>query len=280
MIKVFHKITTPSKHLQLFIKDYTFFDFVSAKDDAIPVKPFPANTEHCLVFYLRGFVKAIELAPMATNVFPKIAVNGSQVSRFDFHISDHFRLLSVQFQPGILSKFLRLPLTDFTDVRIDAEAILSAEICHVYEEMSDTEDHEKIIGIIETYLWNRLNSLPINFHPIDTVARMMTENTAGMSLEKMAGDACLSISQFERRFIQQMGISPKLFLRINRFHRAYKLKEQLPDTDWLSIALNTGYYDYQHLVKDFKQFSSSTPQSLLLAQANAPEKLFYRFKSC
>lgn len=280
MIQVFHKIVTPSKHLQLFIKEYIFFDFVSNKDDAIPVKPFPANTEHCLVFYLKGFVTAIDLATKATSKFPKIAVNGSQLSRFDFHISDHFRLLSVQFQPGILSKFLRLPLTDFTDRRIDAEAVLSAEICQVYKEMSDIEDYEKIIGIIETYLWKRINHLQINFHPIDTVARMMSENPVGMSLEKMAGIACLSISQFERRFIQQIGISPKLFLRINRFYNAHQLKEQYPNKDWLSIALHTGYYDYQHLVKDFKQFSYSTPQSLLLAQANAPEKHLYRFKSC
>jgi transcriptional regulator GlxA family with amidase domain len=104
---------------------------------------------------------------------------------------------------------------------------------------------------------------------------MISENPTGLSLEKMAGDACLSISQFERRFRQQMGISPKLFLRINRFYKAYQLKEQNPDKDWLSIALHTGYYDYQHLVKDFQQFSYSTPQSLLLAQANAPEKFLF-----
>jgi AraC-like DNA-binding protein len=273
MIQVFHKIVTPSKHLQDFIKEYTFFDFVSDKDDTIPVKPFPANTEHCLVFYLKGFVTSIELATMSTSVFPKIAVNGSQLSRFNFHISNHFRLLSVQFQPGVLSKFLRLPLTDFTDLRIDAAAVLSTEIDQVYEEMIDTEDFDKIIGIIETYLWKRINNSQIDFHPIDTVARMMLENPTGMSLDKLAGYACLSISQFERRFMKQMGISPKLFLRINRFYKAYQLKEQNPGNDWLSIALHTGYYDYQHLVKDFQQFSYSTPQSLLIAQANAPEKL-------
>jgi hypothetical protein len=38
-----------------------FFDFMSTKNDAIPVKPFPANTEHCLVFCLKGFVAAFEL---------------------------------------------------------------------------------------------------------------------------------------------------------------------------------------------------------------------------
>ena len=43
--------------------------------------------------------------------------------------------------------------------------------------------------------------------------------------------------------------------------------------DWLSIALETGYYDYQHLVKDFKQFSATSPHSLLEAQAKARERI-------
>lgn len=43
--------------------------------------------------------------------------------------------------------------------------------------------------------------------------------------------------------------------------------------DWLRIALETGYHDYQHLVKDFKQFSGVTPHSLLVAQAQSPERI-------
>jgi transcriptional regulator GlxA family with amidase domain len=89
----------------------------------------------------------------------------------------------------------------------------------------------------------------------------------------MASLACLSISQFERRFIQQTGITPKFYTRINRFYQAYQIKEKNPKNDWLSIALETGYHDYQHLVKDFKQFSDTTPHSLLKAQASSPERI-------
>ena len=98
----------------------------------------------------------------------------------------------------------------------------------------------------------------------------MVQNPAGYSVEKLADYACLSISQFERRFIQQMGITPKLYNRINRFYSAFLLKSLRPNLDWLSIAIQTGYNDYQHLVKDFKQFSGTTPNSLLAAENKAP----------
>jgi AraC-like DNA-binding protein len=269
-----YKIIQPATHLQPFIKDYTLFHFKYDTRDAAPVKPFPANTEQCIVFYLRGSVTAIESKTGTSSTFAKIAVNGSLVSRYDFKISPHCLLVSVHFQPGTLSKFLKLPLPEFTDKRVDAEAILNPEIHCVYERMSNAPSYESILQLLEDYLWQRIKSLKISFQPLDRIAQIVSENPSIYSIEAMASNACLSISQFERRFTQQLGIGPKLYGRINRFYQAYKLKDQKPQMDWLRIALETGYYDYQHLVKDFKQFSNATPTSLLLAQAKAPEKLF------
>jgi AraC-like DNA-binding protein len=107
--------------------------------------------------------------------------------------------------------------------------------------------------------------------PIDRVASLMMGQGV-FRVEKLADAACLSISQFERRFLQQTGIAPKVFLRINRFYDAFLLKENKPGLSWLAIALDTGYHDYQHLVKDFKMFAGETPNSLMEAQAKAPER--------
>ena len=205
--------------------------------------------------------------------FAKTAINGSQISRFDFHISHDYLMFAINFQPNALSKFLRLPLTEFIDERIDAEAILNPEIHQVQEQMANADTYDTIVQIAENYLWKRLQKIKIDFQPIDKVMLLLAEQPSIFSVEKLASDACLSISQFERRFIQQTGISPKFYARINRFYQAYTLKDKQPNADWLSIALETGYHDYQHLVKDFKQFSGTTPNSLLLAQAQAPERI-------
>jgi transcriptional regulator GlxA family with amidase domain len=179
-------------------------------------------------------------------------------------------MLSVNFQPGALSKFLQMPLNEFTDKRIDAEAILNPGIQKLYEQLANTIINENMIQIVEAYLWKRIQNIKSAIEPIHAISRLMAENPAACSIEKLASHACLSISQFERRFIQQEGITPKLFNRINRFYSAYLLKGLQPNLDWLSIAVHTGYSDYQHLVKDFKQFSGTTPNSLLAAEAKAP----------
>lgn len=264
----------PSPHLRAFVREYFLLHFKVDTQAPALVKPFPVRPQQCIVFYLRGGVTAVNPETRAVTQFPRTAINGPQLSRFDFQLSPDYLMFSVDFQPGALAKFLRLPLTnEFIDERIDAEAILNPEIHLVHERMANATRYETIVHVVEDYLWQRIQRLKTDFQPLDRAIRVLAENPTNFSIDQLADWACLSISQFERRFAQQIGIPPKLFARTNRFHKAFLLKDQNPSLDWLSIALQTGYTDYQHLVKDFKQFSGATPNGLLLAQANAPERI-------
>lgn len=268
-----YKIIQPSPRLQSFIKDYLLLHFTFDARSPVPVKPFPANTLQCLVFYVKGFVTAYDPNSNRSKIFPQIAINGSITSRLDYGVSHDYMLLSVSFHPGALSKFLRLPLTEFVDERVDAEAVLNPEIHNVRERMVNAASYDKIVQIAEEYLWGRIRDINKDFHPIDKITRLISESRDFMTIEKMASEACLSISQFERRFLQLTGITPKFFTRINRFYNAYQLKDKNPTMDWLSVAVEAGYHDYQHLVKDFKHFANVTPRSLLIAQAQSPERI-------
>jgi AraC-like DNA-binding protein len=269
-----YKLIQPSPHLRPFIKEYMLLHFEFDSRKPTPVKPFPVRPQQTLVFYLKGGINAFNPETGQYKRFPKIAINGSQVRRFDFHVEHSQMMLSVDFQPSGLSKFLQMPLNDeFIDQRIDAEALLNPEISRVYEQMLNADSYGQIVEIIEAYLWRRIQRYNILFEKIDQTNLLIAQQPTAYSVEELANFSCLSISQFERRFKQQMGISPKFFARINRFYQAFTLKDQNTSLDWLSIALQTGYNDYQHLAKDFKQFAGDTPNSLLKAQAQAPERI-------
>ena len=107
-----------------------------------PVKPFPAHTQHCLVFYLKGSVSAFTHDGSSAVIYPKIAVNGSQINRFNFHLSAAFLMFSVNFHPWVLSKLLRLPLTDFVDDRIDGEAVLPPGINSLHQQMAQARRYD------------------------------------------------------------------------------------------------------------------------------------------
>lgn len=71
-----------------------------------------------------------------------------------------------------------------------------------------------------------------------------------------------------------MGVSPKLYSRIIQFDKVMKLKNADPQKSWFGIAIDMGYYDYQHMAKDFKEFTGLTPTEFHNHEQNAPERIF------
>jgi AraC-like DNA-binding protein len=267
-----YKLIQPAPKLRPYIRDYVLLDFLLDPGSPTPVKPFPAHTDQTLVFYLSKKLIARDPETGQQQHFDLMAINGIQTKRLNFHLPNEYRMLAVDFQQGFLTKFLRMPLPELTDVRIDAEALLNPGISYLYERMLNSTGAVEMVSHLEDYLWDRINQIKMDWQPLDRVNHIMTQPNS-FTVNQLADMACLSLSQFERRFILQTGTTPKYFARISRFNNAYNLKEADPGISWLGVALKTGYQDYQHMVKDFKAFAGELPQALLAAQAKAPEKM-------
>ena len=55
--------------------------------------------------------------------------------------------------------------------------------------------------------------------------------------------------------------------------QSYWLRLKNPALDWLSIAIACGYNDYQHLVKDYKEFANTTPNLFFNEERQAPGRV-------
>jgi AraC-like DNA-binding protein len=74
----------------------------------------------------------------------------------------------------------------------------------------------------------------------------------------------LSPKRFIDLFREAVGLTPKLFCRIQRFQRVLHLIEREEDPiEWADIATACGYYDQAHLIHDFQTFSGFTPGAYL-----------------
>ena len=67
----------------------------------------------------------------------------------------------------------------------------------------------------------------------------------------LARRAGLGTRQFERRFRHEVGIPPKLYIRIARFEAALRFREAAPEMRWTDIAHDLRYHDQMHMVHDF-----------------------------
>ncbi|WP_156123580.1 helix-turn-helix domain-containing protein [Flavihumibacter sp. ZG627] len=267
-----YKCCSPSAHLQGYIKDYLLIHFDLNSNETTPIKPYPACPKQGIIFYVKGVVVASNPITGISEQRAKTVFFGLPISRQNLHLPKDYLAISVRFQPGALFKFLTIPMSDFLQKNEDAELVFGGEIRQLNDRLANTSSFQEMLLLIEDFLWKKIRQLKVTIHPIDKIGQMLWENPQAFVLDKIAKEACLSVSQLERRFLQQIGVSPKFYARICRFYKAYHQKQRDPTLSWLDVAWENGYNDYQHMVKDFKSFSNCKPNELIQENAAAPEQ--------
>jgi AraC-like DNA-binding protein len=67
-----------------------------------------------------------------------------------------------------------------------------------------------------------------------------------------------------------VGLSPKLFCRVQRFQQVLKIVRREREVDWAEIALGCGYFDQAHFIHDFHAFSGINPSKYLANYKDFP----------
>lgn len=218
----------------------------------------PPAPQQCLYFYPRGGMRTFHHKEGKFIALPHSILVGPQVSRLALHFPAEHLMLCAAFWPGGLHRLLGVPVAEMLDYSVESRALLGPAVGEVEARLAEAPDYATMLAVLEAYLLRMLRRLrPHTERPLDRL---------GASLDQLAAEACLSPRQFERNFVERVGLSPKLFARIARFDQAFGLKERRPGLDWLAVAVQCGYYDYRHLVRDFRAFAGVTPPQLLAAE--------------
>jgi AraC-like DNA-binding protein len=261
----------PSPGLQDFVRDYLIAHFHFDPAEPIPHKRYAPKPEQGITFFVRGRPTIVDPAADEVRVAPPVAVFGQQMKRCDVHLAPEFLMFRVHFQPGALFRMLKIPLYELGEDYFDAELVLGATVREVSDRLASARSYIEMVEAVESYLLRSMASVEQGVLPIDRAAGRLSNDPTDVSLDWLARQACLSPRHFNRKFTERIGVGPKLYSRLVRFHRANLFKMTHPTLAWPTIALACGYTDYQHMVRDFKQFTNATPNAWLLEDRGSPE---------
>lgn len=198
---------------------------------------------------------------------PDTVLTGPQFSRVNIKVHRKLQAIRVDFLPGGLFRLLGVPMHELFDGGFDALDFFDSGCKTLNEQLKNLPDLETGKKLVENYLLSRL---PVFSEAVPFDAALMTllKNDGQLSIEQTASIACLSLKQFERKCNERIGMSPKMYARILRFSKAYRLHEAHPNLSWTKIAHEAAYFDQMHLIRDFKVFAGVNPsvieQELLL----------------
>ena len=264
----------PGKLVSEFVRTFRLVQYNLQQDGSLPMKPYPPRPEHCLSFYARDLETVeYQYSGVKTGNLP-VVLFGQQTEVSNRFVGNNFLLIQVVFKPGALYRLTGIPSKELTNQYVDAQLIFSNDIKNVNEQINECICFQQMIKVVEGFIIRRIHRPNIESHALDSVVSEMFSKDDIPSVDVLSKAACQSNRNFERHFKLRMGVIPKYFLKVLRFENAFRLKNQFPARDWLSIAIGCGYYDYQHLVKDYKDLTGFTPNQFHDIDLKAPERIF------
>ncbi len=92
---------------------------------------------------------------------------------------------------------------------------------------------------------------------------MHRRRTASANHLRLTERLGLSPKRFIQLFSQQVGLTPKVYCRVQRFQRVLQTVQLQQQVDWADVAAGCGYYDQAHFIRDFRAFSGFNPSAYL-----------------
>jgi AraC-like DNA-binding protein len=96
---------------------------------------------------------------------------------------------------------------------------------------------------------------------LPVLAVHLEKPSGGLTIQHWAEASGWSARQLERKFKDEIGVSPKQLWQIYRFNEARQTLLFSPDTDLMEVAYRCGYYDYPHFSKAFVRYFRMTPKA-------------------
>jgi len=182
-------------------------------------------------------------------------------------------LIGIRFHPGGTVPFFRLPMHELTNRVVELGSVARALEAKLKAATEGCHRLADKIADLEHLLMNLLLESKTDFRLL-RIASKIVERAGSLSIDDLADGSGLSNRQLERRFLNDVGLGPKLLSRILRFQQVFRAVEA-NRMSWPEVAIDCGYYDQAHLIKDFRQFANQTP-SILFAQQSRLSESFTR----
>ena len=265
----------PSPALMPFVRCYRYRLFDTKGKDLI--NPWHAYHEMLLTFHFLDWPSS-SCNPTTGQVLTGGNYGGLLGLGTQFNgeiiMNGRYAFLEIVFRPNGFHRIFSLPAKDTNNFIIYADDIFDKEVRFFYEQLSMAGSLVQMGALANTWLLGYLKKQKHSYcnDAIEMCSNHIIKNHGRTSVEKLSLYANMSIRNFERRFVEQVGVTPKLLCCTTRFNHALSLKLKKPWKSWSVIADESGYFDQMHLVKDFKRFAGTSPAVFLQQTPLSNEK--------
>lgn len=185
--------------------------------------------------------------------------------------------MGVHFKPGGGAAFFIPPAGELHNQIVSLETLWSSSALELRDRLLKAQPLATRFRVLEQFLLKMMQ--PSKRHPavdfaLCEFARIAEDNTAPPILvptvRAVTEQIGFSTRHFNQLFRDQVGLTPKLYCRIQRLQQVLSLLAKEERVNWLDVALACGYFDQAHFIHDFRKFADCTPSEYLARRSFHP----------
>jgi AraC-like DNA-binding protein len=168
--------------------------------------------------------------------------------------------VGVKFRPGGFSGFLGRPVHEITDRAVSLpEAFGAGGDRLAAGAASRGDDPPALIALAEAFLRERMPPPDPEVDLVHEVVVDMLTVEPGATVAEIAKRHAVSTRTLQRLFRRHVGVGPKWVLRRYRLQEAAEQLAAGERSDWTRLALDLGYFDHAHFIRDFRAVVGRSP---------------------
>lgn len=267
---MYFQIIYPTEALRPYISRYVFVRAEGSTDTMAPPSEDPrfVNGKHVQpllpnygsFIFVRNAV--VEIGGKQSGELMLLGANQTTLGLTT--LSGWFEGMMMDFEPGGMHVLTNMDLQSLSGKVLTAHESGDEGLMHLDQIFRSSSNAEEIAPQLDAFFLGRIpQKTDINYARLRKVIAACDEAKGNISAAEMASVACLGERQFLRVFRNYVGIPPKQFVRLRRFHRTLQDMQlqaaQGASIDLLATVMRHGYYDLSHAALEFQQMGCVSP---------------------
>ncbi|RZU02778.1 AraC family transcriptional regulator [Rivibacter subsaxonicus] len=170
-------------------------------------------------------------------------------------------VVGISFRAGGAAALAGVPMGELAGRTVALDALWGSAVARLRERLQDTAGAAARLDLLEAWLYRRLASA----RPGDPVVAQALALFASMPTRAEVGPVQLAVGcspqRFVARFRDAVGLTPKRYARVLRFHTLVQRLAAVDDAGLAELALDGGYVDQSHLSNEFRRLGGLTPMA-------------------
>jgi len=189
-----------------------------------------------------------------------VAVAGVGRERFTYPYTGSGRVFGIKFRPGAFRPFLDGPVSELTGQVRPLGTLWGATDAALFaEELAAAPGLDELVAVAERHLRAHWPSPDPEVAEVGRIVSALLYDRSITRVDDVVSRFGIPARSLQRLFERYVGVSPKWVLRRYRVHEAAARLVEGTSGTWAEVAVELGYFDQSHFIRDFTRAVGITP---------------------